>query len=293
MKEAIAKTEVLIEALPYIQKFRNRIVVIKYGGSTMAEEGVDEGILKDIAFMRAVGMCPVVVHGGGKHISRRTKEAGIEPNFVRGLRVTDERTMEVVEDVLANVVNANLVGKLRELGCPADSLVAASGSHTICVEKHTGLDEEGRPFDWGYVGEVRRINPRRIFESIMNGAVPVVAPIGRDHSGHAYNVNADTVASEIAGCLSAEKLVFLTNVPGLMRDPADPATLISSVRLSEIPALMQEGVIKGGMIPKVEACVEAMKNNVATTHIVGGDIPHSLLLEIFTDSGIGTQFLPD
>lgn len=292
MKEAIKKTEVLIEALPYIQKFKNRIVVIKYGGSTMAEEGVDEGILKDIAFLRAVGICPVVVHGGGKHISRRTKEAGIEPNFVMGLRVTDEKTMQVVEDVLINEVNAKLVAKLHELGCPAEALVAKH-PHTICVEKHTGVDENGNPFDWGFVGNVRRINPRRIFEAILNGAVPVVAPIGRDQNGHAYNVNADIAASEIAGCLSAEKLVFLTNVPGLLRDPNNPETLISTVKLSEIEVLKEQGIIKGGMIPKVEACLEAMKNNVKTTHIVGGDIPHSLLLEIFTDRGIGTQFLED
>ena len=292
MQEAIKKTEVLIEALPYIQKFKNRIVVIKYGGSTMVEQGVDEGILKDIAFMRAVGMCPVVVHGGGKHISKAMEKEGIAPNFVKGLRVTDEKTMEVVENVLANQVNAQLVKALIKLGCPAEPLVAKH-THTICVDKLKGTDDNGEPFDWGYVGKVRRINPRRIFETIMNGAVPVVAPIGRDQKGHAYNVNADIAASEIAGCLSAEKLVFLTNVPGLLRDPADPKTLISTVHTSEIKQLTKEGVIKGGMIPKVEACLEAMKNNVKTTHIVGGDIPHSLLLEIFTDRGIGTQFLQD
>ncbi|MBR5623956.1 acetylglutamate kinase [bacterium] len=292
MKEAIKKTEILIEALPYIQKFKNRIVVIKYGGSAMAEAGVDEGILKDIAFMRAVGMCPVVVHGGGKHISKAMEKEGIAPNFVKGLRVTDEHTMRVVEDVLVNEVNAKLVEKLRELACPAEPLVAKH-THTICVDKLKGQDENGNPFDWGFVGKVRRINPRRIFETIMNGSVPVVAPIGRDQKGHAYNVNADIAASEIAGCLSAEKLVFLTNVPGLLRDPEDPKSLISSVHMSEIPKLVKEGIIKGGMIPKVEACLEAMKNNVKTTHIVGGDIPHSLLLEIFTDRGIGTQFLSD
>lgn len=290
METAIEKAKVLIEALPYIRAFKDRIIVIKYGGSTIGEESPDDGILRDVFFMSAVGMRPLLVHGGGKHISRRLKEEGVETTFIQGLRVTDEKAISIVEDVLLNNVNASIVAKLREFGCQAESVSGKTGG-MVRVEKMTGTDETGKRIDWGFVGSVRRVNPRPLFDILLKSCVPVVAPMGVDDDGNVYNVNADTVAAEIASSLTAEKLVYLTDVPGILRDRDDETSLISTIRIPDIPNLIAEGVISGGMLPKVEACLGALKNNVHKTHIISGKTSHSLLLEIFTDEGIGTQFV--
>jgi len=290
MEQAIEKAGVLIEALPYIQAFRDRIVVIKYGGSTIERNSADENILRDVVFMRTVGMRPIIVHGGGKNITKRLAAAGIETSFVKGLRVTDERSMEIVEDVILNDVNAKIVAKLGELGCEAEALSGKTG-RMIRVRKMTGTDENGAVIDWGFVGEVRRVNPRPLFDVLIAGKVPVVAPLGVDEHGSVYNINADTVASEIASSLTAEKLVYLTDVPGILYDPKDERTVISTIHVEDVPKLKEQGVIAGGMIPKVDACVHALQNHVYKTHVISGFIPHSLLLEIFTDKGIGTEIV--
>lgn len=291
MQQAIEKSRVLIEALPYITAFKDRVVVIKYGGSTMGDEQPDPAILRDIVFMAAVGMRPILVHGGGKRISKRLKEEGIETRFVQGLRVTDAAAMRVVEDVLINDINAAMVTALRDLGCAAVPLSGKSG-RMIRVEKMTGVDDQGAPVDWGYVGRVTRVNPRAIFDELIARRVPVVAPVGVDDQGNSYNVNADAVASEIAASLTAEKLVYLTDVPGILRTKDDEGSLISTIHVDDVPALVTEGIVSGGMLPKIEACLNALRNHVHKTHIVSARIPHSLLLEIYTDKGIGTEIVP-
>jgi acetylglutamate kinase len=288
MKIAQEKATVLIEALPYIRAFKDRIIVIKYGGSTIEEETLDEGILRDVFFMASVGMRPLIVHGGGKHISRRLNEKGVKSSFVQGLRVTDERAIEIVEEVLVNEVNAAIVNKLREFGCKATSVSGKTGG-MVRVNKMTGKDREGKQIDWGFVGRVKRVNPRPLFDVLLDSCVPVVAPMGVDDEGKLYNVNADTVAAEIASSLTAEKLVYLTDVPGILRNPEDEDSLISTVKSADVAGLIEEGVIAGGMLPKVDACLSALKNNVHKTHIISGRVRHSLLLEIFTAAGIGTQ----
>ena len=291
MQQAIEKARVLIEALPYIKAFQGCVVVVKYGGSTLGDDHPDPAILRDIVFMATVGMRPILVHGGGKRISKRLKEAGIDSRFVQGLRVTDASAMRVVEDVLVNDVNVAIVTMLRGLGCDAVPLSGTTG-RMVRVEKMTGTDEQGTPVDWGFVGRVARVNPRPIFNELMARRVPVVAPIGVDDQDNSYNVNADAVASEIASSLTAEKLVYLTDVPGLLRNKDDEDSLISTIRVEDVPGLTAEGVISGGMLPKVEACLNALRNHVHKTHIISARIPHSLLLEIYTDKGIGTEIVP-
>ena len=290
MQQAIEKARVLIEALPYITAFKDRVVVIKYGGSTLGDEHPDPAILRDIVFMAAVGMRPILIHGGGKRISKKLKEEGIETRFVQGLRVTDAPAMRVVEDVLINEVNAAMVSALRELGCDAVSLSGKTG-RMIRVEKMTGTDAHGAPMDWGFVGRVTRVNPRPIFDELVARRVPVVAPVGVDDQGNPYNVNADAVASEIASSLTAEKLVYLTDVPGILRNKADEDSLISTIHVDDVPGLVAEGVLVDGMLPKIESCLNALRNHVHKTHIVSARIPHSLLLEIYTDKGIGTEII--
>jgi len=290
MQTAIEKARVLIEALPYIQAFRDRIVVIKYGGSTLDDDSPEVSVLRDVVFMAAVGMRPILVHGGGKHISRRLAAENIESEFVEGLRVTDERSIGIVEDVLVNEVNAGITAKLKEFGCEATGLSGTSG-RMIRVEKMTGTDAAGKALDWGFVGRVVRVNPRPLFDKLLDGGVPVVAPLGLDAAGRVHNVNADTVAAEIASSLTAEKLVYLTDVPGILRSSDDEGSIISSIKASEVPDLKRRGIITGGMLPKIDACLEALKNHVHKTHIVSGLAPHSLLLEIFTREGVGTEIV--
>lgn len=289
LQQYIDKASILIESLPYIQAFRDKVVVVKYGGSTMTDDEADDTVLKDIVFMESVGINPVIVHGGGPAINRRLKELGVESRRVNGLRVTDKATMRVVEEVLFGEVNAGIVNAIQALGGRAIG-VSAKESGIMHVRKHLAQTPQG-PVDLGFVGEVSRIDAAPLWDLINGGLIPVVAPIGRGARGSAYNVNADTAAGEIAAALQAEKLVFLTDVKGIMRDPADPESLLSTIRLKEVEPLVAGGIIDGGMIPKVEACVRSVRAGVRKTHVIDGRIPHSMLLEFFTNEGIGTQIV--
>jgi acetylglutamate kinase len=285
----IDKATVLIEALPYIQSFRGKVVVVKYGGSTIGGDGVGDTVLKDLVFMEIVGMKPVIVHGGGPAINRRLEERGVETQRINGLRITDAETMKVVEETLFGEVNAGLVEELNLLGGHAVGL-SAKDADIMQVRQHLAQTPEG-PVDIGFVGDVEHIDARPVTDLIDEGLIPVIAPIGRGPQGESYNVNADTAAGEIAAALHAEKLVFLTDVKGIMRDPAAEDSLLSTVRVKEIDDLIKGGIVGGGMIPKVEACVKAVKGGVRKTHIIDGRVPHSMLLEFFTDEGIGTQIV--
>lgn len=289
LQAQIAKAATLIEALPYIQEFRGKVVVVKYGGSTMADEGGEDTVPKDIVFMQSVGIHPVVIHGGGPAISQRLQEQGVESRRVNGLRVTDEATMKVVEAVLFGEVNAQIVHQINQLEGRAVGVLAKDAG-VMQVRKHLADTDEG-PVDIGYVGDVEHIDTAPLLDLIGKGMVPVVAPIGRGPEGESYNVNADTAAGEIAAALHAEKLVFLTDVQGIMRDPADEESLLSTVHVSEVDALITEGAISGGMIPKVEACTKSVKSGVRKTHVIDGRVPHAMLLEFLTREGIGTQIV--
>ena len=289
LQGSIEKAATLIEALPYIQKFRGKIAVVKYGGSTMLGDQEEDTVLKDVVFMASVGICPVIVHGGGPAINRRLEERGVETQRVNGLRVTDQATMEVVEGVLFGEVNAGIVRGIEVLGGKAVGL-SGKDAGVLNVHKHWANTADGK-VDIGFVGDVDRVYTKPIIDSIKGGMIPVIAPIGRGEDGQSYNVNADTAAGEIAAALCAEKLVFLTDVTGIMRDPAVSSTLISTLHILNVEDLIKEAVISGGMIPKVGACVKAVKSGVRKTHVVDGRIPHSMLLEIFTREGIGTEIV--
>ena len=291
MEKIIEKAATLVEALPYIRSFRDKTVVVKYGGSTQPEEGGSDTVLADLVFMETVGMRPVVVHGGGKEISRRMAEAGIESRFVSGLRVTDEDTMRVVEDTLFGIVNRRIVEGIESLEGNARGM-SAKDAGIMHVTKHMATVEGNEePVDIGFVGEVSRVDPDPVRVACEEGAIPVVAPIGLGPDGRSYNVNADTAAGEIARALQAEKLVFLTDVNGIMRDGSDPSSRISTVHINEADALEEDGTVQGGMIPKLRACVRSVKGGVRKTHIIDGRVPHALLLEIFTREGIGTEIV--
>ena len=295
MEKSIEKAGILIEALPYIQSFQNKIVVVKLGGSTMSVSGCDEGVLRDIVFMEAVKMKPVLIHGGGQAISRRMKEAGISPRFIDGLRVTDERTIGIVQEVLSEI-NKELVekiialkGRARGLNGVEKSVIKAS-KYLPVVE---GSGGESQTVDIGFVGEVARVEPEAVLRITRRETIPVIAPLGRGEDGRDYNINGDMAAGAIAGALKAEKLVFLTDVEGIMRRGEDDEKpqLLSSLRQADIKNLMKEGVLEGGMIPKVKAGLQALADGVKKIHIIDGRIKHSLLLEIFTDKGIGTEIV--
>ena len=286
LQAQIDKAETLIEALPYLQDFRGKVMVVKYGGSTM---GSGDTVHKDIVFMQTVGICPVVVHGGGPAITRRLQELGIESRRVNGLRVTDAATMKVVEDVLFGEVNAQIVREIGELDGRAVG-VSAKDAGIMQVCKHWVQTDDGL-MDIGYVGDVEHVDTAPLLDLIDKGMIPVVAPIGRGPGGESFNVNADTAAGEIAAALHAEKLVFLTDVQGIMRDLADDASLLSTVHVSEVGELIDQGVISGGMIPKVEACIKSVKAGVRKTHVIDGRVPHAMLLEFYTRQGIGTQIV--
>ncbi|MCX7590798.1 MAG: acetylglutamate kinase [Kiritimatiellae bacterium] len=291
MRESIRKADVLIEALPYIQQFRGEFVVVKLGGSAMEDEAHVAGVLKDVAFMSAVNMRPILVHGGGKRISRRLEELNIKPVFLKGLRVTCERTMGVVQEVLNREINPLLVAMLKQFGAKAEGI---RGETVFRAVRKTEVDSDtGRQLDWGYVGEPVGVNLALIRPLLRKGLVPVLTPLGSDENGQIYNMNADSAAAAIATALRARKLVFLSDVPGLQRDPADPRTLISTLRLADIDQLTKVGTINGGMLPKVESCVAALRAGVRKIHIVDARMPHSLLLEIFTDKGVGTEIVAD
>ena len=296
MEEAIRKAAVLIEAMPYIQRFAGKAVVIKFGGNAMENDRVLDDVVEDIVFLAAVGIRPVVVHGGGPQISEAMKAAGIEPNFVQGLRVTDEKTLKVAVRVLSQDINAALCRRVEKFGGRAHPTFAAGRTPLRARKKLMAVPGPGgkkQKLDLGFVGEVTSVDARAMMAVAAKGAVLVVPPIGQDRSGQLYNVNADTAAAAVAAGLKAEKIVFLSNVHGIMADPADPASLLSTVAESAVEQMIADGVITGGMLPKVAACIRALDGGVGKAHIVDGRLPHSLLLEIFTDKGIGTQIVKD
>lgn len=284
VQEYIQKAAVLIEALPYIRDFNGKTVVIKYGGAAMIDPELRRGAAEDIVLMKYVGMNPVIVHGGGPAINQTLKRLNIESTFnAQGLRITDDATIAVVEMVLAGLVNKDIVSLLNRAGGGAVGLSGKDGNLLYAQQK---IMPDGS--DIGHVGEITQINTRVVDILTAAGMVPVIAPIATDAQGGTWNVNADTVAGEVAGALRAEKLVFLTDTPGLLRDVKDPASLIHQLRRDEVAALTASGVIAGGMIPKVEACIGALTAGVRKTHIIDGRVSHSLLLEIFTRQGLGT-----
>ncbi len=287
LQQYIDKASILVEALPYIQSFRGKTVVVKYGGSTLTTEAAVDTVLRDLVFMELVGINPVIVHGGGSAIDRRLQERHIETTRVNGLRITDAETMKIVEDVLFGEVNAGLVAAIETLGGNAVG-VSARDAGILAVRPHVAQTPDG-PVPLGYVGDVEFVDAAPLNELISRETIPVVAPIGRGEDGAAYNVNADTAAGEIAAAIHAEKLVFLTDVMGIMEDPTDENTLMSTVHLAQVEGLISSGVLQGGMIPKVLAGVHSVKAGVRKTHIIDGRIPHSMLLEFFTDEGVGTQ----
>ncbi len=285
MQDLIKKADVLLEALPYVQRFRSSTFVVKYGGSFMdsPDPKVRDGVAKDIVFLEAMGINPVVVHGGGKAITKAMELAGIKAQFVQGLRVTDEKSMDIVEDVLGNIINREIVETIQKLGGKARSF---SGKDVFkCRKLLTG------GVDLGYVGEVTDVTVDKIRKALHSQVVPIISPIGLGEDGHAYNINADIAAAKLASAIGARRLVFLSDVPGLMRDPSNPETLISSLHVPEVLGLKREGVIDKGMIPKVDSAIEAVQAGVRRVHFVDGRIPHSILLEVFTDKGIGTEIV--
>jgi acetylglutamate kinase len=285
MEKYIAKADVMIEALPYIQSFFEKIVVIKYGGSAMLDDTIRKDVLQDIVFMNFVGMRPILVHGGGPFINKKLEAKGKKAVFMNGVRVTDEDTMAVVDEALTEV-NREIVRDLISLGASSISL-SGKDDHLVMTKKHPEVDG----VDLGYVGEVTQCNVSILEKLVTSDIIPVISPIGIGKDGFAYNVNADTAAAEIARELKALKFVLLTDKDGILADVKDPATLISQVKFSEAEELIQKGVIGGGMIPKVRACLRAMDRGVKKAHIINGTIPHALLLEIFTDKGIGTEIV--
>ena len=275
------RAEVLVQALPHIKKYAGKICVIKYGGNAMINEKLKQAVMRDLVLLNLVGVKVVLVHGGGPEISGMLKKIGKESKFVNGLRVTDEETVEIVQMVLAGKVNKDLVSLISQAGGRSIGLSGIDGKMIRAEVKDEAL---------GFVGEIRKINPQPIFDVLKNGYIPVVSTIGCDKEGNTYNVNADTAASKIAAALNAETLISMTDIAGLMLDKDDPSTLISSVDISEIPDMIEKGIIGGGMIPTVECCVDALKNGVSKVFIIDGRVEHSIIMEMLTDEGLGTMF---
>lgn len=291
MKQAIEKANVLIEALPHIQRFRGETVIVKFGGSSMDNPDVVRDILEDIAFMSCVGLRPVIVHGGGKAINARMKEKGLQANFVKGLRVTDAETMEIVEQVLNREVNPELVSILNGFGCKSRGI---HGEDIIAVRKHAVTDPDtGETLDWGLVGEITHVDVLPVKAYLEADITPIITPLGADGSKLIYNINADSAAAGLAERLKARKLVFLSDVPGLLSDPKDRNSIMSTLHLSEVESLIERGIIGGGMLPKISGALKALKAGVRKTHIIDAALPHSLLLELFTDKGVGTEIVND
>lgn len=281
---SLEKAKVLIEALPYIQRFNRKIIVIKYGGAAMADEELKKQVIQDAVFLKLAGFKPVIVHGGGKEISRWIAKVGKEPEFVNGLRVTDAETMEIAEMVL-NKVNKGLVQMVSELGVKAAGISGKDGMLLKCGRKLSNGQ------DIGFVGNVREVNTKIILDLLEKDFLPIICPIGYDDNYVTYNVNADDAACAIAKALKAEKLAFLTDVEGVYRDFEDKSSLFSELHLSEAKQLIESGVMGGGMLPKLSNCIDAIENGVSRVHIMDGRIPHCLLLEIFTNKGVGTAIL--
>ena len=274
--------QILVEALPYIQKYTNKIVVIKYGGNAMINEDLKNAVMGDIALLAQIGIKVVLVHGGGPEISDMLKKINKKSEFVDGLRVTDKETADIVQMVLAGKVNKSLVNKLESLGGKAIGLCGADGNLITAKVKDERL---------GFVGEITNINPQPILDLLESGYIPVISTTGFDSEGNIYNINADTAAAGIAGILKAESFISMTDIAGILRDKDDPSTLIPEIQVSEIPELINDGIISGGMIPKIDCCREAIRRGVSKVFIIDGREPHSLLIEILTDEGLGTMFV--
>lgn len=280
--------DVLIEALPYIKKFHGKKILIKYGGHAMVDDEAKSSTARDTVLLKYVGMKPLIVHGGGPEISRSMDKLGKEPKFIKGLRVTDEETMEIIEMVLVGKISTEIVSELIKHDGQAISLSGKDSSLIFAHKKAASkIDEE--IVDLGLVGEVDCVNTDLLDMFLDNNYIPVISPVGIAKDGTSLNLNADTAAGEVASAVGAEKLIILTDVPGVLRDPEDPSSLIPKINVDEIPGLIEEGVISGGMIPKIETCVHAIENGVKSCHIVDGRKKHSLLLEVFTTEGIGTM----
>lgn len=279
----IEKAKVLIEALPYIRAFNGNIVVIKYGGSAMLDPQINKSIVQDIVLLKLVGLKPVIVHGGGPEINRMLDRVGIKSEFVEGLRVTTKETVEVVEMVLAGKVNKSIVSMINDQGGKAVGITGKDGKLLEATKMNKGY------VDLGYVGEIAKVNTELIKTLIDNDFIPIVSPIGADDKGNTYNINADYAAVAIAGALKAEKLVFLTDVEGVLRDKGDPSSLISYLSTKQAKKYIEKGIIAGGMIPKVECCMKALYKGVSMVHILDGRVQHALILEIYTQKGIGTM----
>lgn len=284
MQQYLEKAQVLIEALPYIQRFNRKIIVVKYGGSAMIDDELKKQVIQDVTLLKLVGFKPIIVHGGGKEISRWVGKVGMEPKFINGLRVTDEDTMEVAEMVLGKV-NKSLVQLVEELGVRAIGISGKDGNLLKVDKKYS----DGQ--DIGYVGEVKEVNADILFDLLEKDFLPIVCPVGLDDEFQTYNINADDAACAIARAVKAEKLAFLTDIEGVYKDPKDPKSLISELWVDEARELMSDGYIGGGMLPKLQNCIDAIENGVSRVHILDGRIPHCLLLEIFTNKGIGTAIL--
>ncbi|MCI8417283.1 MAG: acetylglutamate kinase [Lachnospiraceae bacterium] len=286
MEKYMEKAVVLIEALPYIQRFNRKIIVVKYGGSAMVDEELKRNVIKDVTLLKLVGFKPIIVHGGGKEISRWVSKVGMEPRFVNGLRVTDGETMEIAEMVL-NKVNKELVQLVQSLGVKAVGISGKDGG-LLQVEKKLSQGQ-----DIGFVGEITEVRPKVLYDLLEKDFLPIVCPIGLDKDFQTYNINADDAACAIARAVNAEKLAFLTDIEGVYKNPEDPSTLISEIKASEARELIGGGTIGGGMLPKLQNCIDAIENGVSRVHILDGRMAHCLLLEIFTNKGIGTAILGD
>ena len=276
------RAQVLTEALPYIRKYFDKIIVVKYGGNAMINEDLKQAVMGDLVLLSLIGIKVVLVHGGGPEITEMLSKVGKKSEFVNGLRVTDKETVDIVQMVLAGKINKNLVNLIESMGGKAIGLCGIDG-HMI---EATQLDER-----LGYVGEVTNVNVQPILDVLEKGYIPVISTVGCDNEGNSYNINADTAASKIAGELQAESLISMTDIEGILRDKDDPSTLISKIYVSEAPQLIKEGVISGGMIPKINCCIEAIRRGVNKVFIIDGRVPHSILIETLTDEGMGTMFV--
>ena len=284
-----ARAESLIEALPYIQRFRGQTFVVKYGGAAMEEDQIVDRFLKDIVFLEAVGINPVLVHGGGKAITTRMREAGLKPQFINGLRVTDEQSIGIVEQTLDSEINPKIVDTIVKFGGKARGFSGKS----VFIARRLGPQrkENGEQVDIGFVGEATTIEFRNVSSAIKDEMVPVISPIGADENGMVLNINADVAAAALASAIQAAKLIYVSDVPGIMRDPSSSDSLIPTVHCEQIEALIKHKVIDGGMIPKVQSASQALRSGVEKVHMIGGNTQHCLLLEIFTNSGIGTEIV--
>lgn len=286
MRDAIEKAKILSQALPYIQKYHDKIVVIKYGGNAMENEQLKQNVMEDVVLLSEVGVKLVLVHGGGPDINQTLHMVGKESKFVNGLRYTDKETMDIVQMVLVGKTNKNLVNMISKLHAKA---VGISGMDGHIIEAQKMVSEN----DLGYVGQIVKIHPELIFKLIDDGYIPVVASVGTDCQGNIYNVNADLAASAIAGALNAENMIFVSNVPGVLRNPEDEDSIMTNIHISDVPKLEEDGIITGGMIPKVECCVDCVRQGVKKTVIIDGRVPHACLIEMLSDEGIGSMIVGD